>query len=199
MYKTSVPTINEPKELGRIRSFTRGWLENESIFLHMEYKYLLEILKAGLYEEFYKDIETMLIPFLDPKIYGRNTLENSTFIASSANPDPSTHGRGYVARLSGSTVEFINMWKEMFIGKGPYKYNPETEELAFYLSPVINNKFFNEDGVLRFNLFSDIEVTYSNIGKKNTYGKDKVEPERYTVTYKDGQSKVIEGKEIKGK
>src|SRR5699024_1090684 len=128
MYKTSVTTINEPQELGRIRSFTRGWLENESVLLHMEYKYLLEILKAGLYEEFYEDIETMLIPFLDPKIYGRNILENSTFIASSANPDPLTHGRGYVARLSGSTVEFLNIWKEMFIGSGPYKYDSNKNE-----------------------------------------------------------------------
>src|SRR5699024_6245089 len=137
-------------------------LENESIFLHMEYKYLLEILKAGLYEEFYEDIETMLIPFLDPKIYGRNILENSTFIARSANPDPSTHGRGYVARLSGSTVEFLNIWKEMFIGSGPYKYDSNKNELIFYLSPRLKHEFFDEEGNIQFKLFSQIEVTYKN-------------------------------------
>ena len=43
-------------------------------------------------------------------------LENSSFIASSANPNPDIHGRGFVARLSGSTTEMISMWIEMFIG-----------------------------------------------------------------------------------
>lgn len=198
MYKTSVPTINEPKELGRIRSFTRGWLENESIFLHMEYKYLLEILKAGLYEEFYKDIETMLIPFLDPKIYGRNILENSTFIASSANPDPSTHGRGYVARLSGSTVEFLNIWKEMFIGSGPYKYDSNKDELIFYLSPKLKRDFFDEKGKVQFKLFSQIEVIYKNSIKANTFGVNGVSPKKFTITYIDGKQKVIEDSEIQG-
>ena len=198
MYKTSVSTINEPQELGRIRSFTRGWLENESVFLHMENKYLLEILKAGLYEEFYEDIETMLIPFLDPKIYGRNILENSTFIASSANPDPLTHGRGYVARLSGSTVEFLNIWKEMFIGSGPYKYDSNKNELIFYLSPRLKHEFFDEEGNIQFKLFSQIEVTYKNPMKSNTFGINGVSPKKFIVTYNNGNQKIIEDHEIQG-
>lgn len=35
------------------KPFTPGWLENESIWLHMEYKYLLELIRNGMYEEFF--------------------------------------------------------------------------------------------------------------------------------------------------
>ena len=86
--------------------------------MHMTYKYLLSLLKAGLYDEFFSEIKTSLIPFLDPAVYGRSTLENSSFIASSVNPDPHVHGRGFVARLSGSTAEFLSMWITMMAGKG---------------------------------------------------------------------------------
>lgn len=198
MYKTSVSTDNEPKELGRIRSFVPGWLENESVFLHMEYKYLLEVLRAGLYDEYFADIDTMLIPFLDPEVYGRNIIENSTFIASSANPDSSTHGRGYVARLSGSTVEFLNMWKEMFIGTGPFDYDQSQEELVFYLKPVLNHKFFSKDGEVHFKLFSEINVTYHNELNANTYGSEAVGPVEYIVIYKNGNKEIIKDYEIRG-
>ena len=40
------------KKLGRSRVFAPGWLENESIFLHMHYKFLLETLRSGLAAEF---------------------------------------------------------------------------------------------------------------------------------------------------
>src|SRR5206468_115227 len=42
MYKLNVSLENESTEIGRIRVFSAGWLENESVFLHMHYKYLLE-------------------------------------------------------------------------------------------------------------------------------------------------------------
>ena len=48
MYKTSESLEALSMEYGRIRAFTPGWLERESVFLHMEYKYLLGLLKAGL-------------------------------------------------------------------------------------------------------------------------------------------------------
>jgi hypothetical protein len=41
MYKVTAPLENMPEDIGRCRIFTPGWLENESIWLHMEYKYLL--------------------------------------------------------------------------------------------------------------------------------------------------------------
>ncbi len=101
MYKTSVPLDEMPYDIGRIRAFTPGWLERESNFLHMSYKYLLETLKNGLYEEFLSDSETMLVCNMEPEVYGRSILENSSFIATSRNPDPQNHGRGFVSLFPG--------------------------------------------------------------------------------------------------
>ena len=105
-----------PEEIGRCRIFTPGWLENESVWLHMEYKYILELLKAGLYEEFYDNFKRVLIPFQDPRQYGRSILENSSFLVSSAFPDKRLHGNGFVARLSGSTAEFLEIWLKINSG-----------------------------------------------------------------------------------
>lgn len=70
MYKTSVSLEGEGDEIGRIRAFTAGWLERESVFLHMTYKYLLSLLKAGLYDEFSRKSKHRLShfwtrPFMD--------------------------------------------------------------------------------------------------------------------------------------
>jgi hypothetical protein len=101
MYRLNASLKNEPLEIGRSRIFVPGWLENESIWLHMEYKYLLEVLKKGLYEEFYKDFHNCAVCFFDAEKYGRNILENSSFIVSSANPDKNLWNKGFVARLAG--------------------------------------------------------------------------------------------------
>ena len=87
MYVTSESLEEESLEIGRARAFTAGWLERESVFMHMEYKYLLGLLKGGLWDEFFQVIKTALPPFMDPEVYGRSTLENSSFIASSRNPN----------------------------------------------------------------------------------------------------------------
>ena len=117
MYKTSSSLEEMSYEIGRSRAFTPGWLERESIFMHMEFKYLLSVLKSGLYEEFFNDLKTALPPFMDPQVYGRSVLENSSFIASSVNPNSLLHGQGFVARLSGTTAEFLSMWQLMMMGK----------------------------------------------------------------------------------
>ena len=67
---------------------------------------------------FFEDFKKVAVPFLDAKTYGRSIYENSSFIASSKNPNESYHGKGFVARLSGSTIEFISMWKLMMFGAG---------------------------------------------------------------------------------
>jgi len=76
MYKINEPLDGVSKEVGRSSIFTPGWLENESIWLHMEYKYLLEILKKGFYEEFFEEFKNVLIPFQKPERYGRSIVEN---------------------------------------------------------------------------------------------------------------------------
>ncbi|RME84323.1 MAG: cellobiose phosphorylase, partial [Caldilineae bacterium] len=53
MFKVNASLAGEPHDIGRARAFIPGWLENESIWLHMHYKYLLELLKQGLYAEFF--------------------------------------------------------------------------------------------------------------------------------------------------
>ncbi|MCL6459846.1 MAG: cellobiose phosphorylase, partial [Gorillibacterium sp.] len=65
MFKTSVSLEGETHEIGRIRAFTAGWLERESVFMHMSYKYVLGLLKSGLYEEYEEEMRHSLVPFLD--------------------------------------------------------------------------------------------------------------------------------------
>ncbi len=172
MYKTSVPIDHMGLENGRIRAFTPGWQERESVFLHMSYKYQLGILKAGLYDEFFEEMKHVLVPFFDPAVYGRSTLENSSFIASSLNPDPSTHGRGFVARLSGSTTEVLSMWTTMMAGSNPFTV--EDGVLTFHLQPALAGWLFDEEGKVQFRMCSETTVTYVNAARKNTYGADGV-------------------------
>ena len=169
MYKTSASIEGCSMENGRCRAFTPGWQERENVFLHMEYKYILAMLKAGLYDEYYDTITRALIPFLDPNMYGRSTLENSSFLASSANPNPDVHGRGFVARLSGSTTEMISMWIEMFIGDKVFTY--EDGKLVLNFEPKLANWLFDE-GKATFRLLSTCDVTYVNNTGRNTFGKD---------------------------
>lgn len=196
MYKTSVSLDGESHEIGRIRAFTPGWLERESIFLHMSYKYLLALLKAGLKERFFEEIQTSLIPFLDPEVYGRSTLENSSFIASSVNPDPQVHGRGFVARLSGSTAEFISMWITMMAGKRVFRVSGGELQLCF--NPALPGWLFDERGEVSFTFLGKTQVTYRNPGKKDTYGGDAAVIRGITVHKADGSAVNLEGSVIAG-
>lgn len=188
MYKTSESLDGESMEIGRIRAFTPGWLERESVFLHMTYKYLLSLLQSGSYEAFYEAVETNMVPFLDPAVYGRPTTENSSFLASSVNPNPAVVGQGFVARLSGSTAELISMWVKMFIGaKG---FTMTEEGLRFDFAPVLQGRFFDEEGKVTYTLFGKTKVTYLNESRKDTFGNDgakvvkvTLDGEELTTTY----------------
>ena len=158
MYKVNASLQNASYELGRARAFTPGWLENESIWLHMEYKYLLELIRNGMYEEFFEDFKKVAVPFLDAKIYGRSIYENSSFIASSKNPNESYHGKGFVARLSGSTIEFISMWKLMMFGAGMIEVR--NGELVFAPKPALPAYLIPEDGRVSATMFGKVKVVY---------------------------------------
>ena len=158
MYKTNAPLAACSREIGRLRAFTPGWLENESVFLHMAYKYLLEVLRAGLYDEFFTDMRRGLVPFLDPQTYGRSPLENSSFLVSSAHPDESLHGRGFVARLTGATTEFLTMWTLMTAGPRPFFMRDG--ELCLAFKPTLPDWLFREDGTLTFTFLGRCAVTY---------------------------------------
>ncbi len=191
MYQTSVSLEATPHDIGRLRAFTAGWLERESIFLHMEYKFLYAMLKSGLHEPFFRDIRTALIPFLDPAVYGRSTLENSSFLASSANPDPANHGRGFVARLSGSTAEMLSMWFAMMAGHQPFA--AQGGELTLTLRPILPAWLFDEAGEAGFRFLGHTEVIYRNTAKRDTFGADGVAPVRYTLWSKDGVRSLVQG------
>ncbi|MFA5879757.1 MAG: cellobiose phosphorylase [Candidatus Margulisiibacteriota bacterium] len=188
LYKVNSSLQKESIEIGRTKIFTPGWLENESIWLHMAYKYLLEILKSGLNIEFENNLKNCLIAFRDPFEYGRSILENSSFIASSANPDPSLHGQGFVARLSGSTAEFVQIWITMFFGKAPFQLD-QNQNVVLKFEPKIpawlftneskNVEYFLGDGTLvntqlpenaiLVNFLGKIPVIFHNPSKKNTW------------------------------
>ena len=169
LYKTSEPLDNESMEIGRIRSFPKGWLERESCFLHMNYKLMLSLLQAGLYEEFYKEIKTNFVPFMDPAVYGRSTIENSSFLATSNHSDPAKRGKGYQARLTGANAEVLSMWRMMMGTQKPFSV--QNGELKFELNPVLSKDFFTKDGSVSFTLFGRTKITYHNKSGKDTYSK----------------------------
>lgn len=215
MYKISEPLENVPLEIGRSAIFTPGWLENESVWLHMEYKYLLEVLKSGLHEEFFEDFKNCLVAFQDPKRYGRSILENSSFIASSAYPDKGIHGSGFVARLTGTTTEFLNIWLLMTLGKNPFKIDGD-ERLYFEPCPAIPSWLFTEkdekltfcyrngkkeDIILPRNTFSfcllgRTLLVYHNPKRRNTFGKNPVYPERIILKKKREPDIKIAGSKV---
>lgn len=195
MYKVNAALDTASIEIGRCRNFTAGWLENESVFLHMEYKYLLEVLKSGQYREFFQDMRQALIPFLDPQVYGRSTLENSSFIASSANPDPKIHGKGYVARLSGSTVEFLNMWKIMMFGGRIFSMKGDCLELN--LRPALPEYLIPENGQVTARLMGSCDVTYHFTSKKD-YTPSSETIKSMLLIYCDGSQERIQGGTIRG-
>lgn len=182
MYKVNESLSEASFELGRAKAFTPGWLENESIWLHMEYKYLLELLKSGMYREFMEDFHKAAIPFLDPAVYGRSIYENSSFIASSKNPNPAYHGRGFVARLSGSTIEFIQMWKLMMFGKSPFRM--ENSELVLRLNPLIPSYLIGEDLKIRAVFLGNVEVVYE-LKEKKDYIPGEYRVEEITLKYQE--------------
>jgi hypothetical protein len=181
MYKVTAPLDSMPEEIGRCRVFTPGWLENESIWLHMEYKYILEMLKTGLCEEFYSELKNVLVPFLNPQRYGRSILENSSFLASSAFPDKKLQGNGFVARLSGSTAEFLQIWLIMNTGINPFHLD-KNGQLNLSFNPCLPGWLFDRKGKYSFNFLSSIPVNYYNQKRKNTFGKNCAKVSRITLS-----------------
>lgn len=192
-YKTSKPLDNESDEIGRIKGFSPGWLERESNFLHMTYKYLLGLIKSGLYDEFYDESVTNLTSFMNPKVYGRNPLENSSFIVPSNGLDKTKHGQGFFARLSGSNAEFLSIWRYLFLGKKIFTF--ESNKLTFTLDPKLHYSYFKSDKVST-TLFRNTKITYINNGLINTYSDHAVISKM--EVFIDGKSKLIIGNKIVG-
>ncbi len=208
MYKVNASLKDEPMEIGRARVFSPGWLENESIWLHMEYKYMLELLRNGLYNEFFRDFKDVFVPFFNPEVYGRSILENSSFIVSSANSDQSIHGNGFVARLTGATAEFIHILYTMLLGLKPFCLNTNGK-LQFCPKPSLPGWLFTQEKrkikiyidnqwheidlpskSFSFILFGKILITYHNESLKNTFGENAVLPAGFKIQDSNGDTKT---------
>lgn len=216
MYTVSASLKGQSFDMGRMMAFTPGWLENESVWLHMSYKFYLELLRAGLYRQFFDEMSSGMLPFISSDQYGRSPMECSSFIASSAFEDPSVRGRGFLARLSGATAEFLSMWVLMMIGPSPFSLDGDTKQLQMRLAPTLPMAFFDgtvgtnnpdlirqrrdekiEEGApvptISFKLFSSIIVTYHNPEMRDLLGEP---PKRYEVGLRDGSREEIDGPTI---
>jgi len=204
MFKVNANLKDTRIDVGRIQIFTRGWLENESIWSHMEHKYLLELLKCGLTEEYYSHMKNCLVPFMDPEVYGRSIFENVSFIVSSAHPEEKYHGHGFVSRLSGVTAEFISIWRIMTSGFSPFFM--ENDKLCMKLEPQLQGSMFtekprtvnysteegNETIELPANSFlctflGSILLVYNNPERKDTFGNNAAKISDIALTYEDGK------------
>lgn len=196
MFKINAPLVDTGMNIGRNTVFTPGWLENESVWLHMEYKYLLELLHNDLPEAFFGLAKTALTPFFDAKVYGRSVFENSSFLASSAHPDTSIHGQGFVARLSGATSEFISIWIAMTSGRRPFFLRGG--ELCLELKPALAKDFFTAAGEFSFMFLGKSLVVYHNESRKDTFGEDGAAVRSYRITFTGGEDAEISGPVICG-
>jgi hypothetical protein len=193
-YTVSASLVGQSYDMGRMMAFSPGWLENQSVWTHMSYKFYLQLLRGGLYEQFFKELKGgSMLPFVDFDKYGRSLLECSSFIASSAFPDEDQHGRGFLARLSGSTAEFLSIWVLMFIGKQPFQVNKNSGELELVFEPVLPAWAFDEKGEVGYKLFSEIDVTYHTDGGGDLVGK---RPHKYEVYFKSHDGKDVVEAEV---
>jgi len=209
MYYVSASLKGQSYDMGRQIAFAPGWLENQSIWLHMSHKYYLQLLRGKLYDQFFNEYkEGGILPYMDPDVYGRPLTECSSFIASSAFPDPAIHGMGFVARLSGSTAEFMDMYQLMFYGPNMFYLN-KYDKVEFKLVPALPSWLFvdeesagdaimDENGqyTVSFKLFGQIPVTYHNPDGNNLYG---VPPKKYFIVMKDGSTENIKDEFVPNK
>ncbi|KAG7338396.1 hypothetical protein IV203_006658 [Nitzschia inconspicua] len=209
MYYLSASLEGQTYDMGRQIAFAPGWLENQSIWMHMSYKYYLQLLRGKLYEQFFAEYrEGGILPFMNATTYGRPLTECSSFIASSAFPDPSIHGMVFLARLSGSTAEFMDIYKLMFLGPTPFFLNKDGE-VEFQVTPALPSWLFvdetadgkamyDEDGqaIVSFKLFGQIPVTYHNPDASDLYG---VSPKKYVITMRDGSVETVEDSAVPNK
>lgn len=125
--------------------------------------------------------------------YGRSPLENVSFIASLANPDSSLWGRGFVARASGSTAEFLQMWQIMFFGKAPFRMCDN--KLTFVFEPFIPDYLIPENGEVKTTFLGNVAVTY-HTGKLSALIPGETVPVRWTLTDHSGGRRTIDGESL---
>jgi hypothetical protein len=196
-YKICESLEGQPFEMGRMMAFTPGWLENESVWLHMSFKYYLELLRAGLYEDFWTAMATGAPYNMDVETYGRSPLECGSFIVSSAYPDEELWGTSYLARLSGSTAEFLSIWLLVFAGPAPFTLG-DGGGLELALRPAVPAKLFKDDGTVTFTFLGGVEVTYVNPSRADSWTLEVVKMELLASKDDDGAKTTVDGPALTG-
>ena len=212
MFRLNAPLGEDALDLGRIGVFNDGWLENGSIFLHMHYKFVLEMVRRGLLAEFHGEIDRLLVAFRDPLEYRRNPAECSSFLVSSGFAiDPRQHGRGCVARLSGATVELLHLWTHLFLGPSPFLFDHGT--LQFRPEPALSKAFFTPAdqrvdpfgteevlpaGSAACALLGSTLLVYLNPERRDCFGPDAVSPRRFNLYGRRGGVTTVEGARLQG-
>jgi hypothetical protein len=150
-------------------------------------------------------------PFLDPEVYGRSILENSSFIVSSVFPDTALHGRGFQPRLSGASAELVHMWIIMTAGERPF-FIDEKGALGFALKPALASWLFTgrverrmlhgpgrartevrvPENSFAFMLLGRTLCVYRNEKRRDTFGDNGVSVVSYGLEYADGRKVRVE-------
>ena len=139
---------------------------------------------------------SVAVPFLDPETYGRSVLEKSSFIASSSSPNTRIHGRGFVARLSGSTAEFLHMRKVMLFGEKPFA--SEDGHLMLTFRPLLPDYLTRGTEEVSAMFLGTVRVVHKvQKGKAYVPGHYQVHISRRL--YPDGRTEEISGARIEGK
>ncbi|GAX24271.1 hypothetical protein FisN_4Lh026 [Fistulifera solaris] len=200
MYTISTNLNKGNRDLGRDVAFPSGWLKNQSVWMHLSYKLYLQFLRHDMFEEFFHEMASgAILPFIQPEQYGRSVIEASSFIVSSAFEDPSLQGRGFLARLSGTTTEFLSIWTLLMIGPTPFFTNPATSAIEMHLLPALPRWLFLDynDGKpprVSFKLFGSITITYFH--QRGTEDLYRIAPSSYQVTLRDDSTFNISGSVI---
>ena len=104
---------------------------------------------------------------MDPYVYGRSPIENSSFVVPTCNPNKRMHGQGQFARLTGANAEVLDMFYLMFLGERAFQM--KDGELTFTPSPKLDRRFFDDKDEVSFPLFNKVIITYHNPDKLNLY------------------------------
>lgn len=216
LYKIATGLEHEPKEQGRTGGWPKGWFENESVFLHVQFKYLLQLLKSGLYDEFFEDIKSCFTVFRDPEEYGRSPFEHVSFIAPTAHERPSYWGRGSQARLTGTNAEVIHMFQIMSFGHRPFCLGKSGLELN--LRPILTSDMFTnveekrvltslegeeQELVIPQNCYAALFlgktlVVYNNPQRETTFGDNSLKPHQYELHYSNRGKVILDNEIISG-
>ena len=107
--------------------------------------------------------------------------------------DKSIHGSGFLARLSGSTAEFLSMWHVMMYGRQPFVVGESDGALALRFAPALPSWLFDDESKVSFRFLGHITVTYYNYALVDTWDAT---VKTHTLTYADGSTMTIAGGEI---